>query len=157
MRDARGLLHVMGDDRDGVIAGQFVDELLDLGGRDRIESGGRLVEQDHFRAERHGAGDAQALLLAAREAETAGVQLVLHLGPERGPMERRFDARIHLRLRQFLIEANAEGDVVIDRHRKRRRLLEHHADARAQEIEVEVGERMFSPSSMTSPSARWPG
>ena len=139
MRHARRLLHVVGDDRDGVVAGQFVDQFLDLGGRDRIESGRRLVEQDHFRADRHGAGDAQALLLAARQAEAAGVQLVLHLGPQRGPLQRRFDARVHLRLRQLLIEADAEGDVVIDRHRKRRRLLEHHADARAQKIEVEAG------------------
>src|SRR5512147_1567202 len=35
-----------------------------------------------------------------------------------------------------MIEADAERDVVVDRHRKRRRPLEYHADARAQAIEV---------------------
>ena len=42
------------------------------------------------------------------------------------------------RLRQFLVEPHAEGDVVVDRHRERRRLLEHHADAGAQQIEIDV-------------------
>ena len=54
-------------------------------------------------------------------------------------LQRRFDPRVHFRLRQLFIKADAKGDVVIDRHRKRRRLLEHHADPRTQKIEVEVG------------------
>src|SRR5438309_10104506 len=49
VRDTRGLLHVVGDDGDRVILGQFLDQLLDLRGRDRIERRARLVEQDHFR------------------------------------------------------------------------------------------------------------
>src|ERR1700753_474131 len=35
--DARRLLHVVGDDRDRVVLGQFLDQFLDLGGRDRVE------------------------------------------------------------------------------------------------------------------------
>src|SRR5216684_442221 len=35
VRDPRGLLHVVGDDGDGVVLGQFLDQFLDLGGRDR--------------------------------------------------------------------------------------------------------------------------
>src|SRR5438552_3837455 len=35
--DARGLLHVVGDDRDGVVLGQLLDQLFHLGGRDRIQ------------------------------------------------------------------------------------------------------------------------
>ena len=42
------------------------------------------------------------------------------------------------RLGQLFVEADAEGDVVVDRHRERRRLLEHHADPGAQQIEVQV-------------------
>jgi hypothetical protein len=34
------------------------------------------------------------------------------------------------------LPSSSEGDVLVDRHRERRRLLEHHADARAQQIEV---------------------
>ena len=66
---ARGLLHVVGHDDDRVVGLQLVDQLLDLGGRDRVEGRGRLVEQDHLRLDGDGAGDAQALLLPAREAE----------------------------------------------------------------------------------------
>src|SRR6266705_5271249 len=46
--DARGLLHVMGDDRDRVALGQLLDQLFHLGGRDRIQRRARLVEQDHL-------------------------------------------------------------------------------------------------------------
>src|SRR5208283_5060865 len=69
VRHARRLLHVVGDDRDRIVVLEFVDQLLDLGRRDRVERGAGLVEQDHFRLDRHGAGDAQALLLAAGETE----------------------------------------------------------------------------------------
>src|SRR5690606_11247050 len=41
----RGLLHVVGDDDDGVVELEFLDQLLDAAGRDRIQRRGRLVEQ----------------------------------------------------------------------------------------------------------------
>ncbi len=47
---------------------QLLDQLLDLAGRDRIERRGRLVEKDDLGVLRDGARDAQALLLAARQA-----------------------------------------------------------------------------------------
>src|SRR5207244_13389515 len=54
VRDARRLLHVVGDDDDRILLLQLVDQLLDLGGRDRIERRARLVEQNHFGLHRHG-------------------------------------------------------------------------------------------------------
>jgi hypothetical protein len=36
----------------------------------------------------------------------------------------------------LLVEANAEGDVVVNGHGKRRRLLEHHADLGAKQIQI---------------------
>src|ERR1700733_9227319 len=60
--DARGLLHVVGDDGDGVVLRQFLDQFLDLGGRNRIERRARLVEQYHFGPHRYGARNAQSLL-----------------------------------------------------------------------------------------------
>src|SRR6185437_600179 len=137
--NARGLLHVVGDDRNGVVVRQFLDQFLDLGGRDRIERRAGLVEQDYFGPHRDGAGDAEPLLLAAGQAEAAGVQLVLDLVPECTATQRLFDAAIHLGFGNLLIEPDTERDVLIDRHRKRRRLLEHHADSGAQQIEVELG------------------
>src|SRR5580700_5569828 len=101
LRDARRLLHVVGDDHDGVVVGQFVDQLFDLGGGDRVERRARLVEQDHLRPHRDGAGDAQALLLAAGEALAVGVELVLDLVPQRGAAQRDFDAVVDLRLCQL--------------------------------------------------------
>src|SRR5882672_6373653 len=138
VRYPRRLLHVVGDDDDRVVLLQFVDQLLDLGGRDRIERRARLVEQDHFRLHRHGAGDAQALLLAARQALAVGGELVLDLVPQRGAPQRLLDPAVDFGARQALVEPDAEGDVLVDRHRKRRRLLEHHADAGAQQVDVLV-------------------
>src|SRR5215470_5398209 len=57
VRDARRLLHVMRDDRDRVVLGQFLDQFLDLRGRDRVERRAGLVEQDDLGAHRDGAGD----------------------------------------------------------------------------------------------------
>src|SRR5262245_21678442 len=56
--DARRLLHVVGDDHDRVVLLELVDQLLDLGGGDRVERRARLVEQDHLWPHRHGARDA---------------------------------------------------------------------------------------------------
>src|SRR5229473_1293576 len=139
VRDARRLLHVVGDDDDRVFLLQLVDQLLDLGGRDRIERRARLVEQNHFGLHRHGAGDAEPLLLAARQAEAVGRELVLDLVPQSSAAQRLLDPAVDLGARQALVEPYAEGDIFIDRHRKRRRLLEHHADAGAQQVDVLVG------------------
>src|ERR1044071_7769579 len=46
IRRARGLLHVVGHDRDRVLLLQLVDELLDARGRDRIERRAWLVHQE---------------------------------------------------------------------------------------------------------------
>src|ERR1700761_8231218 len=81
--DARRLLHVMGHDRDRVVLGELLDQLLDLGGRDRIERRARLPGQDHLGPHRHGAGDAEALLLAAGQRQARRVELVLDLVPQR--------------------------------------------------------------------------
>src|SRR6266481_6960092 len=137
--DARGLLHVMGDDRDRIVLGQFLDQFLDLGGRNRVERRARLVEQDYFGPHGDGAGDAKPLLLAAGQAETACVELVLDLVPQRAAAQRLFDPAVHLGFGDFFIKADTERDVFIDRHRKRRRLLEHHADPRPQQVEIELG------------------
>src|SRR3954447_12493971 len=65
LRGARRLLHVVGDDRDGAVGPQLVHQLLDLGGRDRVERRGRLVEEDDLGPRGDRARDAQALLLPA--------------------------------------------------------------------------------------------
>jgi hypothetical protein len=53
--------------------------------------------------------------------------------PQSRLAQRPLDPLVHLCLGQVFEQANSEGDVVVDRHRKRRRLLEHHADPRTQQ------------------------
>src|SRR5215475_763297 len=133
---AGGLLHVVGHDHDRVVDLELVDELLDLCGRDRVERRARLVEQDHLGLHRHRAGDAETLLLATRQAQTIGRELVLDFLPERRPAERALNPPFQLGLGQFLVEPDAEGDVLEDRHWERRRLLEHHPHAGAQQVQI---------------------
>jgi len=59
------LLHVVRDDQDRVGALEFLDQVLDAPGGDRIERGAGLVEQQHLGFRRDRPGDAQALLLAS--------------------------------------------------------------------------------------------
>jgi hypothetical protein len=132
--DARGLLHVVGHDRDRVVLLQFLDQLLDAAGRNRIERRSRLVEQQHVRLQCDGAGDAQSLLLAAGQAQGALAQLVLHFVPQGALAQRALDAVVHFRPGQFLVVADAVRHVLEDGHRKRHGLLEHHADLAAQAI-----------------------
>src|ERR1700730_7162753 len=56
VRDARGLLHVVGDDGDRVVLRQFLDQFLDLGGRNRIERRAWLIEQNNLGPNGDGAG-----------------------------------------------------------------------------------------------------
>src|SRR3954468_12541115 len=65
VRDARRLLHVMGDDGNGVVLRQLLDQFLDLGGRDRVQRRTGFVKQNHLGPPRDRARDAEPLLLAA--------------------------------------------------------------------------------------------
>src|SRR5689334_17182361 len=96
VRDARRLLHVMGDDRDRIVLAELVDQLLHLGGGYRIERRARLVEQDHLGPHRHRARDTQPLLLAAGQRQPRRIQLVLDLVPQRAAAQRLLDAAVHL-------------------------------------------------------------
>src|SRR5262245_1213024 len=80
--DPRCLLHVVGDDEDGKIALQLLDQIFDFAGGDRIERGTRLIEQQHVGLPGDGTGDAQPLLLATGEAQGAFVQPRMHLVPQ---------------------------------------------------------------------------
>ena len=60
--------HVLLDQKDGdAFVVQHLDDLADLRHHARHQAFGRLVEQDDFRLQHHGARDGEHLLLAARQ------------------------------------------------------------------------------------------
>ncbi len=86
-----------------------------------------------MRLHRNGPRDAKALLLATRQTGAGLGQAVFDLVPQAGTLQAGADQLIQIGARTHqAMQAWAEGDVVVDGLRKRVRLLEHHADARAQ-------------------------
>src|SRR5256885_2163307 len=78
--------------------------------------GGRpLVHQQDLGIDGKRGGDAEPVLLAAGKRERAGVQAVFHLVPERGGGERALDDVVELPLVAHPADAQAVGDVVVDR------------------------------------------
>src|SRR5829696_7970143 len=139
LRDAGRLLHVVGHDDDRELGAQLLDQFFDLAGRDWVERRGRLVEQDQLGLLGDGAGDAEALLLAAGQPHAGLLELILDLVPKGRLAQRTLDPLVDLRFRELLVKAHAESDVVVDGHREGRRFLEHHADPRAELVHVDGG------------------
>ena len=77
----RSLLHVVSHDNDGVVLFQLGDQLFDTPGGDRVQRGARLIKQQHFRADRDTAGNAQTLLLTTGERIPALVQFIFGFVP----------------------------------------------------------------------------
>ena len=65
IRTTGGLCHIVGDDDYGVLLFQLVQEFLNLAGGDGIECGAGFVHEEDIRLAGYGAGNAEALLLAA--------------------------------------------------------------------------------------------
>ena len=136
IRHALRLLHVVGDDRDCVPLLQFLHQLLDPMGRDRIERRARLVHQQHRRFGGDRARDTEALLLAAGQGEAAGMQLVSHLVPQRGVTEGFLNPLVVITAKA--IEPQTESDVAKNRHGERIRLLEDHADVPTHRHRIDI-------------------
>src|SRR5262249_55794599 len=101
-------------------------ELLNFPRRNRIERRTRLVHQEHFRFGGNGPGDAQPLLLPARQRQSALLKLVFDFIPER----RTAQGLLHLLggISFEAVQPEAKRDVVVDARGKRIWLLEYHAD-----------------------------
>lgn len=100
--DTRSLLHVVGDHDDGVILFQLRGQLLDLGRRDGVQGARRLIHQQDLGLNGQSACNAEALLLAARHAQSARVQAVLDLVPDGRAAQGSFHDLIQLR---FIMDA----------------------------------------------------
>ena len=92
LASARTTLQIVADEHVGEVAPllQVAQQLDDLRLHGHVEGRGRLVEHDELRLERHGAGDGDALALAAGEF----VRVAVH--------RRRIEADIGERLRDDL-------------------------------------------------------
>ena len=111
---------------------QLADELLDLRRGNGVQGARGLVEQQHLRLHRQGAGDAQALLLTAGQAECVLLQTILQLVPDGGRAQRLLYDDVQIGLGAHPMAARAKGNIVVDAHREGVGLLEHHAHAPAQ-------------------------
>ena len=85
VRDPHGLAQVVGDHDQGQRGRQGLEQCLDRLGRERVERRRRLVEQEHLGSDGQGAGQAEQLLLAAREPEGRVVEAVLDGVPQARP------------------------------------------------------------------------
>ena len=145
VRTTRSLLHVVSNDNDGVILLQLGDQLFNAPGGNRIQRGARFIEQQHFRANSDTARNAQTLLLTAGERVAALMQLIFGFVPQCGLGQRPLHALVHIGARQLFKQANAKGDIVINRHRERRRFLEDHPDLGTQQGDVlSVGQNIIA-------------
>ena len=89
-------------------------DVLDLGRRDRVEARAGLVEEDDLGLEGQGPGDAEALLLAARELLPGDAEPVLDLVPEVGGSKALLDDPSRAALPRDAGDPRPVGDVVVD-------------------------------------------
>ena len=115
---------------------QFLEHILDAHGGDRVDGDGELVQAENLRLVRQGAGDGQALLLAAGELGAQAVQAVFDLVPEGGLAQALLDQAVQFALVGHAGAARGEGDVVVDAQRQADRQRRHHADLAAQLVDV---------------------
>jgi len=125
----------MGDDDDGVTAGQLEHKLLHLTGRFDIERRAGLIHENDLRLEGQQAGDAEFLLLIKRKRRRPRLELVLEVSPQPDIRERLLNSLVEKSGRERLpgaVDAQAEDDVFIDRQWKRIGSLKDHPHALAQ-------------------------
>ena len=122
----------MGHDDHSVVLFQLAHQLLHLHGGAGVQSAGGLIHQQDFGLDSQGAGNAQALLLAAGKAQSTLFQAVLDLVPEGGTLQGAFHQLVQLCLVVHTVQPGAVGDVIVDAHGEGVGLLEHHAHPAAQ-------------------------
>ncbi len=119
-------------DDDGILLLELLDQLLDLERGDRVQRRAWLIHQDDLRLDRQRARDAQALLLATREAKRAIAQAIFDLIPQRRATQTALHTLSDLRLSEASLDAQPIGHILEDRARERIGSLEHHTHALTQ-------------------------
>ena len=115
-------------DHGHALGSQRLHDAQHLAHQFRVERGSRLVEQHQTRFHGDGAGDGDALLLAAGQAR----RVVGHLVGQSHLLQGLGGTGLGIRFRQAAHADQAFGDVLQRRHvRPQVELLEHHADRAA--------------------------
>jgi len=84
-----GFLHVVGGEEDRATAGlELLDDLPGLAAGLRVQAGGRLIKEEQFRVADQGAGEREALFLAAGQSADVGGGLA--------DQAHQFQDRVHL-------------------------------------------------------------
>lgn len=132
-------IEIVGDDqhRQPESGAQFEHQLVKSGGTERIEAGGRLVEQQQLGIERQRPRHRRPLDHAAGELVR---QFVGGIGRQAGERDLQPCQLIDQPRRQRRVLLQRQGDVLAHAERgKQRPLLEHHAEAPAQRVELGGG------------------
>ena len=133
------LLHIVGDDNDGISFFQLQKQFFYFKRRDRIQRRRGLIHQQHFRFHRQRAGDAQPLLLPAGKPQRRSFQPVFRLLPD----SRLSQASLHDPVQSGSVllpmDSRPIGNIVIDAHRKRIGLLEYHTHPLSQHCHIHAG------------------
>lgn len=135
--DAGGLLHVVGNDDEGVLFLEGPDEVLDFGGGDGVEGAAWFVHEEDAGFDGEASGDAQALLLAAGKTEGGVVQAVFDFIPEGGGAQRGFDGFRDEVAVLAAMELQAEGDIVMNAAGEGIGFLKDHADIAAEFYDID--------------------
>ena len=137
--DTRSLLHIVGHDHHRVVPAQRIHQLLHFHGGSRVQRAGGLVHQKHIGVHSQCPGNAKALLLAARKAQGAFFQAILHFVPQGCAAQASFHDLIQLGLGMAAVQPGAIGDIVVNAHGKRICLLKHHANVAPQSGDIQLG------------------
>ncbi len=132
------LLHVVGNDDDGVILFEFASELFNFEGGNGVKGGGGLIHQNDVWLNCQGASDAQTLLLTARETHGALFEAIFELIPDRGLTKAPFHNFIKHRLVFDPVDAWAISDVIIYAFGKGIGLLKDHPNLTAQSDGIQI-------------------
>ena len=130
------LLREVGHQDDGHVPPQFLEHVLDAHRGHRVNGDGELVEAEDLGLVRKGAGDGQALLLAAGKLGAEAVEAVLHFVPQRRLAQALLDDRVQLAPARHAGAARGEGHVVVDAHGQTHGQRRDHADLAAEGEDV---------------------
>lgn len=125
--NAGRLLHVVSDDKDGVVSLEFLNEVFDLTRRDWIESAAGFVEQKHLGLGCDRTCDAKPLLLSSGESESTLLEAVFDFIPKSGSLETSLADFVEYRSVAFAVDAKRVNNVIVDAHGEGIRFLEDHS------------------------------